>query len=230
MKLFYLFIFNLSFITVSCTSQKLNNISTPVTDINYRYETERLSILPPIGNNWEMVNYETTGAISFYSYNQGSRNLHIGVQPFPYHISANNFNKFLQEELLAVKVDQSKIDRGNYMYKYSHKVYVSTKAGMRCITREVFNGATKYRGNTITIDYFCEQPNQPNDFPLIKVSFSDSVVPGLQLSDPDIIMAPIWNSIKFKPVDRTKSIAYQDWKIKNSKLREQKKRNNENAY
>lgn len=208
------------FFVNGCTPSQLNNISTPVTVPDHRYETERLSILPPTGNGWENINYKTVGSIDFYSYKNNIRNMHVGIDPFPYRISANSFDQLLEKELSNARRDKEMVERGAFLYSHYFNVQVVEKAGMSCIKREIFEGATSVRGNTLIVNYFCKQPNQPEDFPLIEVVFSDSAVSGLELSNPDTVLAPIWNSLQFKFVDQATSAAYQNWKVKNAEFRE----------
>lgn len=218
------------FLTTTCSGKpkQFENLLTAVTDPNHRYTAEGISFLPPLGNAWEMVTYETTGSLGFYSYQNNIRNLHVDLSPFYFRLSAGDFNNFIQEKKEQARQAQAKIDAGTYgkAGMRFYKSEVVTKGEMRCVTEEVLRQFPVETKN-YDIKYYCIEPNHPADFPPIQIAFFQSSAANLSLLDPDTILAPIWNSIQFKPVDRATSIAYKNWKVKNAQFRENMRRNDE---
>lgn len=209
----------------SPTLHKAEQMIKPVTDSNQYYEIERLSVKPPIGIDWESINFGDTVNFSrgVMTSKEGDRNMTVVIDAFD-RFSSPNFPRLVEKEFSEAARFQAEhgsvAPQGKGLwYTNQRKARLVARAGMRCLERFEVRSATTVGGTGITTTYFCEQPNQPADFPPIEVVFSESVVPGAPFSNPDTILAPIWNSLQFKPVDRATSVAYQNWKRKNAEYR-----------
>lgn len=217
----------------ACSASSAREASSVAIDPNHRYEVERLSVLPPQGVGWSGTADTELNRISFgfgsWLDKNATKLSSILISPFPAAFNANDFTAILSDEKEQAEKYNKKFEHlGNSSERPYKRVQIVHKRGMRCVTRETFAPATKSGGKTLSVVYFCEQPNQPEYLPPITISFDESVLPNVDLSNPDTVLAPIWDSIQFKPIDPATSAAYQTWKVKNAEvqrvLREKRER------
>jgi len=221
MKKIVYVIFLVFLLLIACTGLKKQNPCTIVklTDPNQHFETERLSFLPPASENWDVKTcFPGDGVITFYSTSSPKKGAlrtdSVTIIPFPNTLGHGNFSKILDNDILQAKKLNARYEHlGNSPDRPMYKVNVVHMADMRCIQYES-SITTPIAGKISTTTYSCEQPNQPKDLPLISIIST--------FSNTNEILAPIWSSIKFKPVDRTNSRIYQNWKIKNSEISKNK--------
>lgn len=188
-----------------------------------RYEGERFSVLSPDRDEWEVTKYTNSGNIGFYisSSKDGNtlRNLSVVISPFSGFSNAESFERRLRREN-----DEAK---KTVKLRKSSEIFISTitRAGMRCVLVEILDTPRPPAPKSFSQDFICYQPNQPNDFPPIEISYKETMRSEYKdYVNSSEVLAPIWASLQFKPVDRVTSKAYQNWLVSNAKYRENLRR------
>ncbi len=188
-----------------------------------RYEGERFSVLPPDRNSWEVVTYKDPDDVGFHltASKDGNtlRNLSVVISPFSGFSNAESFERRLRREN-----DEAK---RTVKLRKSSEIFISTitRAGMRCVLVEILDTPRPPAPKSFSQDFICYQPNQPKDFPPIEISYKETMRSEYKdYANSSEVLAPIWASLQFKPVDRVTSKAYQNWLVSNAKYRENLRR------
>ncbi len=191
-----------------------------------RYEGEGFSVLPPDKANWMVGTgreYPDSVGFSLHVSKNGNTlsTLGVGIFPFSANNDAENFERLLKKMRILAQREE-KIAK-------SRKVVVSTitRAGMRCVLverLEVPKASTDPRFPTyksFSQNFICERPNQPKDFPPIEIRYHEGLRQDFNsYVNSSEVLAPIWASLQFNPVDRATSKAYQNWLKENARIRQ----------